>query len=126
MKKNKITNFVIRHPYWSTLFVPFVGTIFFLFLFAYIKVLNLNSAIIILLGWIGWTIYCIVVCKGKRVKLIFDTLFIWVLIFLLLSSTFMFSSFRSITPTPGFDFSCYNSCKERNDESFCRQKCTLK
>ena len=83
MKKNKIKNFIIRNPYWSTLFVPFVGTIFFLFLFAYIKVLNLNSAIIILLGWIGWTIYCIVVCKGKRVILIFDTLFIWVLIFLL-------------------------------------------
>ena len=25
----------------------------------------------------------------------------------------------------GFDFICYNECKERNDESFCRQKCAL-
>ena len=28
--------------------------------------------------------------------------------------------------TKGFDFVCYNSCKERNDESFCRQQCSLK
>jgi hypothetical protein len=27
--------------------------------------------------------------------------------------------------TPGFDFVCYNSCKERNDESFCQKQCTL-
>ena len=25
----------------------------------------------------------------------------------------------------GFDFSCYNECKERNSESFCRQKCLM-
>ena len=25
----------------------------------------------------------------------------------------------------GFDFPCYNSCKDRNDESFCRKQCTL-
>ena len=25
----------------------------------------------------------------------------------------------------GFDFVCYNSCKERNDESFCRKQCSL-
>ena len=31
----------------------------------------------------------------------------------------------SITPTPGFDFICYNSCKERNDDAFCRQKCSM-
>ena len=28
--------------------------------------------------------------------------------------------------TKGFDFVCYNSCKERNDEDFCRQQCSLK
>ena len=28
--------------------------------------------------------------------------------------------------TKGFDFVCYNSCKERNDETFCRQQCSLK
>ena len=28
--------------------------------------------------------------------------------------------------TKGFDFVCYNSCKERNDEIFCRQQCSLK
>jgi len=26
----------------------------------------------------------------------------------------------------GFDFVCYNSCKERNDEGFCMQQCSLK
>ena len=26
--------------------------------------------------------------------------------------------------TPGFDFVCYNSCKDRNHESFCRKQCT--
>ena len=25
----------------------------------------------------------------------------------------------------GFDFICYNTCKDRNDEAFCRQKCAL-
>ena len=25
----------------------------------------------------------------------------------------------------GFDFACYNACKERNDEAFCRQKCSM-
>ena len=29
-----------------------------------------------------------------------------------------------IAPT-GFDFICYNSCKDRNDEIFCRQKCSI-
>jgi hypothetical protein len=24
-----------------------------------------------------------------------------------------------------FDFICYNTCKERNDETFCRQKCSM-
>ena len=28
--------------------------------------------------------------------------------------------------TKGFDFVCYNSCKERNDETFCRQQCSLR
>ena len=27
--------------------------------------------------------------------------------------------------TPGFDFICYNSCKDRNDEKFCLKQCTL-
>ena len=27
--------------------------------------------------------------------------------------------------TPGFDFICYNSCKDRNDESFCIKQCAL-
>jgi hypothetical protein len=89
----KIKNFVIRNPYWSTLFFPFVGTIFFLFLFAYIKVLNLNSAIIILLGWIGWIIYCIVaVGKGNRVRLTVVSFLMWfgVIIALLFLSTILF------------------------------------
>ena len=36
-------------------------------------------------------------------------------------------NFKSIEQplTKGFDFVCYNSCKERNDESFCRQQCSL-
>ena len=25
----------------------------------------------------------------------------------------------------GLDFICYNSCKERNEEAFCRQKCSM-
>ena len=25
----------------------------------------------------------------------------------------------------GLDFACYNACKERNDEAFCRQKCLM-
>ena len=28
--------------------------------------------------------------------------------------------------TKGFDFVCYKSCKERNDENYCRQQCSLK
>ena len=27
--------------------------------------------------------------------------------------------------TEGFDFVCYNSCKERNDDSFCKRQCSL-
>ena len=27
--------------------------------------------------------------------------------------------------TKGFDFVCYNSCKERNDDSFCKRQCSL-
>ena len=27
--------------------------------------------------------------------------------------------------TSGFDFICYNSCKERNDDAFCRKQCSL-
>ena len=36
-------------------------------------------------------------------------------------------NFQSIEQplTKGFDFVCYNSCKERNDEIFCRQQCSL-
>ena len=33
--------------------------------------------------------------------------------------------FRGLSIEKGFDFICYNECKERNDESFCRQKCAL-
>ena len=37
-------------------------------------------------------------------------------------------NFKSIEQplTKGFDFVCYNSCKERNAESFCMQQCSLK
>ncbi len=37
-------------------------------------------------------------------------------------------NFKSIEQplTKGFDFVCYNSCKERNEETFCRQQCSLK
>ena len=37
-------------------------------------------------------------------------------------------NFKSIEQplTKGFDFVCYNSCKERNDEAFCRQQCSLR
>ena len=37
-------------------------------------------------------------------------------------------NFKSIEQplTKGFDFVCYNSCKERNDETFCRQQCSLR
>ena len=36
-------------------------------------------------------------------------------------------NFKSIEQplTKGFDFVCYNSCKERNDEGFCMQRCSL-
>ena len=27
--------------------------------------------------------------------------------------------------TKGFDFVCFNSCKERNDDGFCRQQCSM-
>ena len=27
--------------------------------------------------------------------------------------------------TPGFDFVCFNSCKDRNNESMCMKHCTL-
>ena len=43
---------------------------------------------------------------------------------LALVGLFGFSSYVS-TPTPSFDFPCYNECKERNSESFCRQKCSM-
>ena len=35
--------------------------------------------------------------------------------------------FKSIEQplTKGFDFVCYNSCKERNDDGFCRKQCSL-
>ena len=33
---------------------------------------------------------------------------------------------RSVSIGKGFDFTCYNACKERNDEAFCRQKCLIK
>ncbi len=32
---------------------------------------------------------------------------------------------ESAFTTPGFDFVCFNSCKERNDETHCRQQCSL-
>ena len=35
MKNNKITNFIIRNPYWSTLFFPFVPIIILILLFIY-------------------------------------------------------------------------------------------
>ena len=37
-------------------------------------------------------------------------------------------NFKSIEQplTKGFDFVCYNSCKERNNETFCRQQCSLR
>ena len=37
-------------------------------------------------------------------------------------------NFKSIEQplTKGFDFVCYNSCKERNDEGFRMQQCSLK
>ena len=36
-------------------------------------------------------------------------------------------NFKSIEQplTKGFDFVCYNSCKERNDDGFCRKQCSL-
>ena len=38
----------------------------------------------------------------------------------------IFSTVRNMMSiNMGFDFICYNSCKERNDESFCRKQCTL-
>ena len=46
----------------------------------------------------------------------------------LISESNLILDFQSLDQplTKGFDFVCYNSCKERNDESFCRQQCSLK
>jgi hypothetical protein len=33
--------------------------------------------------------------------------------------------FRGLSIEKGFDFICYNECKERNDDAFCRQKCSI-
>ena len=33
--------------------------------------------------------------------------------------------FRGLSIEKCFDFICYNECKERNSESFCRQKCSM-
>jgi len=33
--------------------------------------------------------------------------------------------FRGLSIEKGFDFICYNSCKERNDDAFCRLKCSI-
>ena len=33
--------------------------------------------------------------------------------------------FRGLSIEKGFDFICYNACKERNDEAFCRLKCSM-
>ena len=33
--------------------------------------------------------------------------------------------FRGLSIEKGFDFICYNECKERNDDAFCRQKCSM-
>ena len=32
---------------------------------------------------------------------------------------------KTFFPGVGFNFICYNSCKERNNESFCVKQCTL-
>ena len=32
---------------------------------------------------------------------------------------------ESALGTPGFDFVCFNSCKDRNNESMCMKQCTL-
>ena len=37
-----------------------------------------------------------------------------------------FATFKNtMSISKGFDFICYNSCKERNDDAFCRQKCSM-
>ena len=37
-----------------------------------------------------------------------------------------FATFKNMMSiSKGFDFICYNTCKERNDETFCRQKCSM-
>ena len=43
------------------------------------------------------------------------------------SSTIQYLGFQSMEQplTKGFDFVCYNSCKERNDDGFCRKQCSL-
>ena len=46
----------------------------------------------------------------------------------LISESNLILDFQSLDQplTKGFDFVCYNSCKERNEVSFCRQQCSLK
>ena len=37
-----------------------------------------------------------------------------------------FATFKNMMSiSKGFDFICYNACKDRNEESFCRQKCSI-
>ena len=37
-----------------------------------------------------------------------------------------FATVKNMMPiNKGFDFICYNACKDRNDEAFCRQKCSM-
>ena len=111
MKKNKITNFIIRNPYWSTLFFPFVPIIILILLFIYTDSTNpyglvttttatpnpflhiisniwsITAPYIFLFAILGWIIYCIVVVgKEKRVKLIvlfFSICFLAFLLFFL-------------------------------------------
>ena len=104
----KIKNFVIRNPYWSTLFFPFVPIIILILLFIYTDSTNpyglvttttatpnpflqiisniwsITAPYIFLFGILGWIIYCIVVVgKEKRVKLIVLFFSICILAFLL-------------------------------------------
>ena len=46
----------------------------------------------------------------------------------LISESNLILGFQSLDQplTKGFDFVCYNSCKERNEESFCKAQCSLK
>ena len=47
---------------------------------------------------------------------------------ILISESNLILGFQSLDQplTKGFDFVCYNSCKERNEESFCKAQCSLK